>query len=134
MIEGHQTPQKNIRKQYTRDVKQTTEKNLKEADNPGNEVLKIIKYLQRDKSRNCVQEEDAFTKVRSQSEFLGINKISMLTKMKQQICWKLKLEQSFRLWKWDKDKEMESRREEAGSTSVLEVQEQIIGVPDRKDG
>ena len=82
MIEGHQTPQKNIRKQYTRDVKQTTEKNLKEVDNPGNEVLKIIKYLQRDKSRNCVQEEDAFTKVRSQSEFLGINKINMLTKMK----------------------------------------------------
>ena len=63
MIEGHQTPQKNIRKQYTRDMKQTTEKTLKEADNPGNEVLKIIKYLQRDKSRNCVQEEDAFIKV-----------------------------------------------------------------------
>lgn len=82
MIEGHQTPQKNIRKQYTRDVKQTNEKNLKETDNPGNELLKIIKYLQRDKSRNCVQEEDAFTKVSSQSEFLGINKINMLTKMK----------------------------------------------------
>ena len=29
---------------------------------------------------------------------------------------------------------MESRREKAGSTSVLEVQEQITGVPDRKDG
>lgn len=49
-------------------------------------------------SRNCVQEEDAFTKVRSQPELLGIT--NMLTKMKHSVdMLEAKIGVTFRTWK-----------------------------------
>ena len=52
-------------------------------------------------SRNCVQEEDAFTKVRSQPELLGIT--NMLTKMKHSAdMLEAKIGVTFRTWKQDK--------------------------------